>query len=282
MLPATHLKRTIDFNKNFRSLLEVLKLVAVSEYHNLERKLRTFERLQNILVEFFSSVDLSHVRHPFLNPGKRPMCVVAVTSDGGLLGGINMQVVSKAVDLVRENNGSLVVIGDRGLVYAQDTGLPFVHYPGIIDSQRYAQAAQIRDFLMQKVIAGEYGALKIVYPKAHSFVVHRVEVVTVLPFVPPAPSEALAATGNKRVIFESTPAEVMEYLVYLVAGQRLYEIFGEARVCEQAARYLHLEESCNKILEMNQKLLLQYFRRRHEIIDANMRELFSARILYAQ
>ncbi len=282
MLPAIHIKRTIDFNKNFRSLLEVLKLVAVSEYHNLERKLRTFERLQNILAEFFSSVDLSGVRHPFLNPGRRPMCVVAVTSDAGLLGGINMQVVSKAVELVRENDGKLVVIGARGLVYAQDAGLPFVHYPGILDSQRYAQAAQIRDFLMQKVIAGEYGALKIVYPKAHSFVVHRVEVVTVLPFVPPAPSEASPGAGNKRVIFESTPAEVMEYLVYLVAGQRLYEIFGESRVCEQAARYLHLEESCNKILEMNKKLLLQYFRRRHEIIDANMRELFSARIFYAK
>ncbi len=64
-------------------------------------------------------------------------------------------------------------------------------------------------------------------------------------------------------------------------GQRLYEIFGMARVCEQAARYMHLEESCNKIADLNKKLLLQYFRRRHEVIDANMRELFSARSLYA-
>ncbi|HTL70817.1 MAG TPA: hypothetical protein VL404_05960, partial [Candidatus Eisenbacteria bacterium] len=103
MLPAIHIKKTIDFNKGFRALLEVLKLVAVSEYHNLEKKLQSFDRLQTLLTEFFGSVDLSAVRHPFLDAGGRPG-VVAVTSDAGLLGGLNMQVVSKAVDLVRESN----------------------------------------------------------------------------------------------------------------------------------------------------------------------------------
>ena len=62
----------------------------------------------------------------------------------------------------------------------------------------------------------------------------------------------------------------------------MFDIFGYARICEQAARYLHLEESCNKIQEMNKKLYLQYFRRRHEIIDANMRDLFASRALYAK
>ena len=84
------------------------------------------------------------------------------------------------------------------------------------------------------------------------------------------------------VILESAPADVAEYLVSVVVAQRLFDIFGYARICEQAARYLHLEESCNKISEMNKKLLLQYFRRRHEIIDSNMRELFSARSIYAK
>jgi ATP synthase F1 gamma subunit len=276
MLPAIHIKKTIDFNKGFRSLLEVMKLVAVSEYYNLEKKLKTFERLDGLLGEFFQSVDLSKIRHPFLSPSG-PLCVVAVTSDAGLLGGINMQVVTKAVELVRADGGKLVVIGERGLVYAQDSGLPFVFYPGIVDAKRLAQAFEIRDFLSQKIITGEYGPLKIVYPKAQSFVVHRVEVVSLIPFV-----QGETSVSNTEIILESTAAEVAEYLVYLVLGQKLYEIFGEARVCEQAARFLHLEESCNKISEANKKLLLQYFRRRHEVIDANMRELFSARSMYAK
>ena len=282
MLPAIHIKRTIDFNKGFRSLLEVLKLVAVSEYHSLERKLKSFERLQDLLGEFFGAVDLNSVRHPFVSPSDKPPAILAVTSDAGLLGGINMQVISKALELAREGGGKLIVMGERGLIYAQDMGLPFDHYPGIIDTRRFEQAAQMRDTLSKLVMSGEAGGIKVVFPKALSFVVHRVEVTTLVPFTNNAAVPDAAADPRNRMIMESTPEAVVEYLVYLIIGQRLFEIFGMSRVCEQAARFVHLEESCNKISDMNKKLLLQYFRRRHEIIDANMRELFSARNIYAK
>ncbi len=280
MQPAVYIKRTIDFNKNFRALLEVLKLVAVSEYHSLERRLRSFERLKEILAEFFDAVDLRVVRHPFVAASGSPI-VLAITSDGGLLGGINMQVITRAVEIVHAEGGHLVVMGERGLIYAQDMQVPFVHYPGVVDSKRLAQAYEMRNYLTQRVVAGEAGGIKVVFPRAVSFVLHRVETVTLLPFTR-SEGEVPAAHGKEPMILESTPDEVVEYLVYLVLGQRLYEIFGMSRVCEQAARFLHLEESCNKIGEMNKKLLLQYFRRRHEIIDANMRELFSARSVFSK
>src|SRR5258708_284516 len=107
MLPAIHIKKTIDFNKGFRSLLEVMKLIAVSEYYILERKLRSFERLEDVLTEFFSGIDLESIHHPFLKPNG-PLGVLAVTSDAGLLGGVNMQVISKATDLAREAGGRLL------------------------------------------------------------------------------------------------------------------------------------------------------------------------------
>ena len=130
MLPASHLKKNIDFNKSFRSLLEVLKLVAVSEYHNLEKRFRTNDRLTTMLGEFFDAVDLSAIDHPFLNPKGQP-CIVAVTSDAGLLGGMNNNVIQKAIDITRQSNGRLLVIGERGLPYVQEAGLPFTSYPGI-------------------------------------------------------------------------------------------------------------------------------------------------------
>ena len=283
MLPAIHIKKTIDFNKNFKALLEVLKLVAVSEYHRLEKSLRTFEPLKEVVKEFFNSIDLEQIDHPFLNKGDKPVCILAVTSDTGLLGGINNQVITKAVDLLHQPDGRLVVIGERGVGYAQGYGIPCIYYPGIVDQQRFPQSQEIRDFIIRQVMAGEYGGLKVVYPRAHSFVIHRVEVETLLPFSLSGESKSeMKGDILKEVIFESTPAEVAEYIVHIVLGQRLYEIFGMSRVCEQAARYLHLEESCNKIGEMNKKLYLQYFRRRHEVIDANMRELFASRLTHVE
>jgi F0F1-type ATP synthase gamma subunit len=85
-------------------------------------------------------------------------------------------------------------------------------------------------------------------------------------------------TGN--VIFESSITDIVEYLIYLWMGQRLYDIFGLSSLSEFAARYVHLEDSLRRLKEMDGKLKLQYFRVRHEIIDQSMRELFSARLLY--
>lgn len=286
MQPAVYLKRTIDFNKGFRQILEVMKLVAVSQYHTLEKKIRNFEELEALVPEFFNDIDLTRVNHPFINPGPLPLGVLAVTSDAGLLGGINMQVMTKAAELVHESNGKLIVVGDRGAIYAQNMDLSFTSYPGVQDDRRLAQAFEVRDFLSQKVKEGVIGPVKVVYPHALSFTQHKVEVATLLPFKQAGQADnAVIDPKFKKtyeVIFESTPANVVEYLVFIMVGQRLFEIFGVARLCEHAARFTHLEESCQKIQEMNNKLLLQYFRRRHEIIDANMRELYAARSTYAK
>lgn len=288
MLPAVHLKRTIDFNKGFRSLLEVLKLVAVSEYHNLEHKFSAFDRLDSMLGEFFASVDLTKLQHPFLQPTGQP-CVVAVTSDAGLLGGLNARVVNKAVDIARQTNGKILVIGERGLPYVLEANMPYVSYPGIVDGKRYSQALEIRDYLLERVLKGELGPITVVYARAFTFVTHRVETLQMIPFQLVKKENDAALKDDPKakrysldVIMESHPADVAEYLVSLVVAQRFFEIFGYARICEQAARYLHLEESCNKIQEKNKELYLQYFRRRHEIIDANMRDLFASRSLYAK
>lgn len=286
MLPAIHIKRDIDFNKGFRSLLEVLKLVAVAEYHNLEAKFRTNDRLTTLLGEFFDAIDLSAIDHPFLTPKGQP-CVIAVTSDAGLLGGMNNNVIQKAIDIMKQTNGRMLVIGERGLPYVQEANIPFVSYPGITDANRYAQALEIRDFILEKVLKNEFGPIHIVYPRAHSFTTHRTESNTLIPFKMVKKEAVVRETRKHRgplagVLLESHPADVAEYLVSLVVAQQLFDIFGYSRICEQAARYLHLEESCNKIQEMNKKLYLQYFRRRHEVIDANMRDLFASRALYAK
>ncbi len=288
MLPAVHIKRTIDFNKGFRSLLEVLKLVAVSEYHNLEHKFSSFDRLDTMLGEFFASVDLSRLKHPFLQPKGQP-CVVAVTSDAGLLGGLNARVVNKSVDIARQTGGKILVIGERGLPYVMEANISYISYPGIADAKRYSQALEIRDYLLERVLKGELGPITVVYARAFTFVTHRVETLQMIPFQmlkkeaqPNLANDAKAKRYSDDIILESNPADIAEYLVSLVVAQRFFEIFGYARICEQAARYLHLEESCNKIQEKNKELYLQYFRRRHEIIDANMRDLFASRSLYAK
>jgi ATP synthase F1 gamma subunit len=276
------IKKDMEFNRGLSSLIEVLKNIAVSQYHALEQKIKSFEKFLLTAESFFDFIDFTKVNHPFLNPQEKPLGVVAVTSDSGLLGGLNMQVVTVAISELEKMPGKLIVVGERGKSYARESNIPFVAFSGIKDEERYSQAMQLRDYLAGKVLEGSLGALKVVYPKPVSFTVQHVETVSFLPFSPSLQKQPQAMKQElSEIILESDLGDIVEYLVYQWIGQKLYEIFGLSRLSEFAARYVHLEESSQKLKEMDNKLRLQYFRIRHELIDRNMRELFSARLLYA-
>jgi ATP synthase F1 gamma subunit len=278
------IKKDMEFNRGLSSLIEVLKNIAVSQYRSLEHKFGGFDKFMRAIESYFEFIDISSVRHPFLNPTNKNQVIVVITSDSGLLGGLNMQVVSRALAELGNGPGQLVVVGDRGKMYARESGVPFVAYPGINDEERLGQAFQLRDYLFKNALRGKFGLLKVVYPHPVSFTTQRVETVTFFPFRPEFGSvkqqdvDKLAVIQN--VIFESKLGDIVEYLIYLWMGQRLFDIFGLSRLSEFAARYVHLEDSLRRLKEMDGKLKLQYFRVRHEIIDQSMRELFSARLLY--
>ncbi|MEI6632094.1 MAG: FoF1 ATP synthase subunit gamma [bacterium] len=281
MKTLASLKKDLEFNKGLSSLIEVLKSIAVSQYRSLEQKIKTFERFLDAAGSFFEFIDLGMVNHPFLKPKNNLQITVAITSDSGLLGGLNMQVVTSALRELEKIPGKLVVIGERGKAYARESKMPFVAFSGIKDEERHPQAMQLRDYLLSSFMEGSFGYLKVVYPHPVSFTMQRVEAVTFLPFSLSS-AQIPSKTGVPLdVIIESRMSDIVEYLAYLWIGQKIYEIFGLSRLAEFAARFVHLEESAQKLKDLDNKTRLEYFRVRHELIDRNMRELFAARLLYA-
>jgi ATP synthase F1 gamma subunit len=275
------IKKDMEFNSSLFSLIEVLKNIAVAQFKILERKIRSFDKFMSTIENFFELIDTNRLVHPFLNPQGRPQAVVAVTSDSGLLGGLNMQVVNRALYELSEIPGKLIVIGERGKMYARENGVSFVAFSGIKDDERYAQAMQVRDYILNKFISGDYGYLKVVYPRPVSFTVQCIEVASVLPYAPAQRNPAQSLGALPDMLLESNPNYIVEYLLYLWIGHKFYEIFGLSRLAELAARFVHLEDSSQRLKDMEKKIKLEYFRVRHELIDRNMRELFATRLMYA-
>lgn len=281
MKTLPNLKKDLEFNRGLANLIEALKNIAVSQFRSLEQKLKSYERFLSTTDSFFEFIDTAAVDHPFFIPRNKSQMVVAITSDSGLLGGLNMQVVATAVEELEKIPGKLVIVGERGKIYARESGISFAAFSGIKDQERYFQAMQLRDYLLNKFFTDSLSYLKIVYPYPVSFTLQRVQIVEVLPYAPACRGQANSKDTSADVIIESDLGDIAEYLVYLWCGEKLYEIFGLSRLAEFGARFVHLEQSLQKLKEMDEKLQRLYFRLRHELIDRNMRELFSARLLYA-
>jgi len=277
MKTLSNIKKDLEFNQGLSSLIEALKNIAVTQFRILEQRLKSFEKLILTIEDFFGFINTAKVDHPFLRPQNRPQGIVAITSDSGLLGGLNLKVINQALLELEKTPGKLIVIGECGKNYLRETNLSFVAFGGISDEERYAQAMQLRDYCVSRVLEGSFGFLKVVYPHPVSFSVQRVETVSFLPY---APSLRQKPAGVADIILESRPEDIVEYLAHIWMGQKFYEIFGLSRLSEFAARFVHLEESSQKLKDVEKNLRLQYFHVRHELIDRNMRELFSARLLY--
>ncbi len=278
MIPIAQLKGDMEFYKSLGALIEVLKLVAAAQYQILEKKIKTYGTYLDALSHVFSWLDMQQVRHPFVTLNDKPEAIIAITTDAGLLGGLNSLVMNKALEQTSRDDSRVVIIGKRGRLYVQKREMIYANFPGVDDDKRLQQALKLRDYIIENVLKGKFGKVTIVFPRALSFTSQRIEVLQVFPFV----AEAKQTMNNLQlsdVILESKFGDIVEYLIYLWLGQKIFEIFGMARLAEQAARFMHLEKCTDRIQDLDKKLRFQYFRAKHEIIDQNMRELFAARLL---
>ena len=277
MIPLVRLKKDVQFNQELTQFIDVLKGIAASRYHVLERRLKLFDRYFHEVGDVLALADLSRSGHPFVRPASPVVGVVMVTSDGGFLGGLNTQVVNAGLQEAGPA-GALTVLGERGAGYLRDLRRGFTSFPGIDDTSRLALALAVRDHIVSQVLQGACGRLVVVYPRPVSFAVQD---VTAEVFVPctawtPPPREA------RELLWESPQDAVIEYLVTQWIGFRLDIIFALSRLAELAARVVHLEGSYQELQRRGKQLRLQYFRARHEVIDRSMREIFSAQLLYGK
>ena len=182
MKTVSALKQDLEFNGGLAALIGVLKNIAVSQYHAMESRAKSFEKLKDAIYSFLEIIDPRQVAHPFLNPQNELQMVVAVTSDSGLLGGLNREVIDTALAELAKIPGRLVIIGERGKMYAREAKASCVAFPGIKEEEIPTLAMQLRNYILGKFIEESIGHLKVVYPRSISFTVQRVETVTFLPF----------------------------------------------------------------------------------------------------
>lgn len=311
----SQIKKDIEFNQGLYGLIDVLKSIAIAQYRSLENRIKQFEKFFIVLGSFFAMIDADKSDHPLINTQGRRMAIIAVTSDSGLVGGLNTRVMNLALKEVRNNQAKLIVVGERGKAYVQDSGVDLTAFGGINDDTRLSQAEELRDYVLAQELKREIGALKIIYPYPLSIVLQAVGILQLLPFSQtimdkyqsrpeqlfgPASGFALSPEHKKaspagfdpslkeakvsssrlvsELIMESSPSDIAGYLAYLFLGHKFGELFGLSRLAELSARFAHLEDSKTKVEQLNKQLKMQYFRQRHEMIDRNMREIFASRI----
>ncbi len=290
-MQLNELKKELQFNGDLLGLIEMLKDLAGQQYHTMEKQKERFDEFMHAFSGFFRVVNLVNVADPLVKVVTDVMGMVIITSDGGFMGGLNKQVIEVGLRVqgdLPDNKIALVVIGDKGAGSMSDKGRDFKFFRGVEKETIYEQAVEVKNYIVQEVMAKRMGKVVIVHPKALSFSSQTVEMINILPcaelFDLDAESEVSKRIHEKgvlaearKVVIESSFSDMLEYLAGVWVTSKLFEVFEDSKLAEFSARAMHLEGSVQTLQKEYNKVKHKVFKAVRERIDKGMRECFAAK-----
>jgi F-type H+-transporting ATPase subunit gamma len=280
MAKGRELKGRIKSVENTRKITRTMEMVATSKMKRAQDRVVAARPYANALTDVISSLYSSDLaeRFPLLRQPATPrrVALVVLTSNRGLAGGFNANLIKEARARIAELERSglqvdVHVIGKKGLGYFKYVGRALASQRiDITDRPTAENAAEIVDQLMNDFIAGQIDGVYVTYSKFNSVLNTPPTTDRVLPVTPP---EAKAG-GVQRdyLLFPNAEAILTELLPSYVRNS-VYRALVETVAGEQSARRTAMKNATDNAGDILNVLRRTYNRARQAQITQEIAEI---------
>ena len=278
MAKGRELKGRIKSVENTRKITRTMEMVATSKLKRAQDRVAAARPYAAALGEVISglySPELAE-RFPLLRQPAQPRraAVLLLTSNRGLAGAFNANLIREARHLLTELEGQgvavdLHVVGRKGLGYFRYVGRAMASTrTDLSDRPTVEDAASLVDGLMQQFVDGALDAVHVVYAKFNSVLSTPPVSERVLPVAPPD------QRGPRRdyLLFPSADVILGELLPAYVRNA-VYRALVETAAGEQAARRTAMKNATDNASEMINILRRTYNRARQGQITQEIAEI---------
>ncbi len=221
-----------------------------------------------------------NINHPYLKADDlKKKAVIVVTSNRGLAGGYNSNVVKMVTEneTFTKENIRIYAIGGKGLELLKHKGYDIVaDYSEMIEEPSYDDAKSITKRLLTDFENGEIGEIYLIYTFFKNTVSHIPTMIKVLPAeVQEEAGEEDAKAQLTPMNFEPEAEEAISLLVPKYISSILYGAFVEAVASENGARMQAMDSATSNAEEMIDDLELKYNRARQGAITQELTEIIA-------
>ena len=198
--------------------------------------------------------------------------IVAITSNRGLCGAFNSNIIKQANYLANNYAGkkvSVVAIGKKANDALSKEYEILANESTIFDDLTFDNVAQIAELLMQKFEEGSVDKIELVYNK---FKNAATQIVTTEQFLPIVPS-ADGTDTNQDYIFEPSKAEIVETLIPKSLKTQLFKAIRDSFASEHGARMTAMHKATDNATELRDQLKLTYNKARQAAITNEILEI---------
>ncbi|HLY38698.1 MAG TPA: ATP synthase F1 subunit gamma [Candidatus Binatia bacterium] len=270
------LRKRIATVRSTQQITKAMKMVAAAKLRRAQEAAERARPYAAKLTEMFTAVaaGIEPDAHPLLaRRPERRVDLIVLTSDRGLCGGYNTNLLRFADAFARERAAeiALAVVGRKGLeYYRRRGGRVLVQRVGILTTPAPALAAELAAALTQRFVAEETDAVYLIYTRFRSAIS---QIPTALPVLPvTAPTETAAEVDY---IFEPERPELLARLLPRYVEALLTQALLEAVASEHGARMTAMENATRNAGDMIGRLTLSMNRARQATITKELMEIVS-------
>ena len=199
--------------------------------------------------------------------------VVAITSNRGLCGAFNTNVIKQAKVVADGYAGKQVdifAIGKKGNDVLRKTNTVIANRSEVFDNLTFDNVAAIADALTDMFIAGDYDKIEIVYNQFKNAATQVVQTEQFLPLAPIA-SDKPASSGD--YIFEPSKEEIVLTLIPKSLKTQLYKSVRDSFASEHGARMTAMHKATDNATDLRNQLKLTYNKARQAAITNEILEI---------
>ncbi|MDD3363946.1 MAG: ATP synthase F1 subunit gamma [Syntrophomonas sp.] len=237
------LKRRIRSIKNTQQITSAMKMVAAAKLRRAQEaaeKSRPYtETLKGTLARL---VGLSNdVEHPLLvkRDEVRKVGYIVVTSDRGLCGGYNTNIIRATTDSIgaddRKPENGIIAVGRKSRDFFRKRIGVEAEYINLGDKINYSDAREITQYVINAYENEEVDEIYLVYAKFINVLRQVPTVVKILPIEPPDQG-SITEEHNVEYIYEPSAETILLTLLPRYVGSQIYHAMLEGKASEQGAR----------------------------------------------
>jgi F-type H+-transporting ATPase subunit gamma len=286
MASLRDIRKRIRAKKSMQQITKAMKMVAAAKLRKAQEAILAARPYAVALDALIGDLGtrVESVSHPLLvqRPPKTAELVV-LTSDRGLAGGFNSNVIRRAQRFLVDNEQTyasirLSTIGRKGHDFFKKRKVTLRrNYTDLYSKVSFRTAADISSELAGQFLSGEVDAVFLVYNEFVSAISQKPSVVQLLPLPAPTPVTTPGAALPVPVDFKYEPDQqaVLERLVPQALAIKVLRALLESVASEQGARMSAMENATRNAGEMIGKLTLYYNRTRQAVITKELVEIVS-------
>ena len=278
------MRRRVRAVKSTQQITKAMKMVAASKLRRAQERVvatRPFAReARRVLESIAARVD--QTSHPLLTrrPGadSGPTLLIVITSDRGLCGSFNTNIIKTTGAFLRENPGravSLGLVGRKGRDMLGRRGLPVrFEYVNLPKNIAFAEAEAVAAPAIQEFLDGKVDSVKLIYNEFKSVMQQRVVVEQLLPLAPVTSDEKLARE-TAEYIYEPSAQRIFDQLLGRLVEAQVLRALLESNAAFYAAQMTAMDAATRNSAEMIEGLTLTMNKVRQAAITREIIEVVS-------